>query len=453
MTVLAWVLTRSGGWPRMLLVFAATAVVSALLLTVTALLRVPEYLNGQLFDLLQDADRRRSVAFASALLTVPPLLLMHQAVRLGTVARERRFAALRVVGATPADVRLLGAIEVGLPALAGALAAVPIHKVLEGHLPRLLPPVATPAWWQTVLVVGAITGAAGTFGWRASRPVVLSPLQVARRQAPPPPRPWGLLPLAGAGAIVVSSIVAPTEYLNLPGSVTGLFGPVTAQLLGQLMIFTVIALVVFGFVSLSSWMAYVVGRQMEWRANSAALLLAARRLATEPRPPGRAAAAVGGIAAVAGGTTFTFGLTTADSQLQAFHLSVYTLIGAGLLSALLLVTATVAVHSVEFLLEDRRTVALLIAAGTPLREIQRSLRFEAALVAMPSALFGVLLGLSPTALLLMFPGSQTRTTLAAVALATVVATLALTWLAINIATRIVNPWVLRASDTDWLRAE
>lgn len=55
----------------------------------------------------------------------------------------------------------------------------------------------------------------------------------------------------------------------------------------------VVVLGVLGLMSLASWTAYRVGTYVESRARSAPVLLAARRLVTDPRPAGRAAAAVG----------------------------------------------------------------------------------------------------------------------------------------------------------------
>ena len=125
MISLAGVLLRAAGWPRNLLLAASTAFVSGLLLVVVALLRLPAHPDDRLFDVVSNPGTRSGAAFAGALLTVPALLLLHQAVRLGSATRDRRLAALRVVGATVGDIRLLGAIEVGVPTAVGAAQAQP----------------------------------------------------------------------------------------------------------------------------------------------------------------------------------------------------------------------------------------------------------------------------------------------------------------------------------------
>ena len=102
MTGLAWTLARAGGLPRMLLVAACTAVVSGLLMVAVALLLLPPQPDELLFNLVADPGVRGGTAFGTVLLTLPALMLLNQAVRLGTAARERRLAALRLAGATPA---------------------------------------------------------------------------------------------------------------------------------------------------------------------------------------------------------------------------------------------------------------------------------------------------------------------------------------------------------------
>lgn len=455
---LALVLTRTGGWPRMLLLAGCTAVVSALLLVVVALLRLPANPDELLFDLVASPGTRGGTAFAGVLLTVPPLLLLYQAVRLGTAARERRLAALRLAGATPAEVRRLGAVEVGVPALAGSTAGVGLFAllrlVLGGRPPSgppgtlwmepatglgvptvaLVPTSVAPTWWQLVLVVVGVASAGVAVGLLASRRVVVSPLGVTRRQAPPPPRPWGLLALL---AVVVLAVVA------LPLGVAP-----------TLVAIVMVALAVVGVLGLTSWTAYRVGRYAETRAGSAAMLLAARRLVAEPRPVGRAAAAVGAIAMVGGGA----GAVLADlvamhshpgqGSVDPFYLVSLGLLGVALLVSLLVAAGTLAVHSVESLLDRKRSMAALAAMGASVRDLERSQRFEAMLVALPMGLAGALLGALPLG------GLVEVSAVGAVVLAlTVVLTLGLVWAAIALATRGTRPWLRRAMSAANLRTE
>lgn len=438
---LAWTLTRAGGLGRMLLLAACTAVVSGLLLVAIAMLRLPSNPDEHLFNLVDEPGLRGGSAFATVMLTLPSLLLLHQAIRLGTAARERRLASLRLAGATPGEVRRLGALEVGFPALAGSMLGLVVYGLLRWFLGGassssatsatglgLVPSSVTPTWWQFLIVVAGVTVLGVAVGLLASRRVVVTPLGITRRQPPPPPRPWGLL-LVGLGLALGLFALNVDVFSGLAGG-------------------AVVALVILGVVSLASWAAYRVGRFAESRVASAHALLAARRLVAEPRPAGRAAAAVGGIAVVAGGSGAMLVDIIENGRLESFFVVSLALVGLALMGSLLVVIGTLAVHSVESLLDRKRSMAALAVLGTPLDVLQRSQRWEAALVAMPMALVGALFGggilgfvevRSPLGLLVI--------------LATTGVTVALVWLAILTAVRATRRWTVRAAGAGNLRAE
>jgi len=448
---LALTLTRAGGWPRMLLLGSCTAVVCTLLLIVITFARLPHTPNELLFDLVSNPGTRGGVAFATALLTLPPLLLLYQAVRLGTAARDRRLAALRLAGATPEEVRRLGALEVGIPAFAGSLAGIglfwllrlvhgdnvtidassnPGGRVYTSDL-RLLPTSVSPQWWDASLVVIATTLAGLFVGARVSRGVIVTPLGVSRRQASAPPRPWGLLLLVAA-------------VLVLPVALT--VGSASASAAAAI---AIVGLAVLGMVSLAPWAAYRAGRFAESRTASPAVLLAARRLVADPRPAGRAAAAVGAIALVSGGgAALAADLVTAGNDEPFYYISLALVAGA-LLVALLIAIGTLAVHSVESLLDRKRSVASLAALGMPLDELESAQRWEARLVAMPMATAGVLLGSATIAAL----GDHLSPVALLVLLTNVLITLGLVRLAIIAAVRMTRPWAIRAASAANLRTE
>ena len=432
----------------MLLLGSCTAVVSTLLLIVDTFARLPESPDEVLFSLVADPGTRDGTAFATALLILPPLLLLYQAVRLGTAARDRRLAALRLAGATPEEVRRLGALEVGLPALVGSVAGVGLFRLLrlllggreypgvpvsDGYVStsslRLLPTSVSPRWWEVLFVIIVTTVVGVIVGARASRGVVLTPLGVVRRQAGGRPRPWGLLLLLGAVLMLPLALTTGSDSTLAPLAVVGL--------------------AVVGLVSLAPWAAYRAGRFAESRTTSPAVLLAARRLVTDPRPAGRAAAAVGAIALVAGGGGSVAAELVASEESDPFYYISLALVGGALLVALLVAIGTLAAHSVESLLDRKRSVASLAALGMPMEELEAARRWEARLVAMPMATAGVLLGsatlvvlaehLSPMALVVLV-GSA-------------IITLGLVRLAIVAAVRMTRPWAVRAASVANLRTE
>ncbi len=295
MFALAWTMTRAGGWARSALLAGCTAAVSGLLLVAVALLLLSESRDEQLASFVRDGGTRGGVVFAVLLLTLPPLLLLDQAVRLGSAHRDRRLAALRVAGATPSEVRRLGAIEVGIPTSVGAVLGIGVFAVLRGLLGgqeydpmayygsnfAVVPTSGAPHAWHMVVVV-VVVAIAGTFvGWWASRAVVTSPLGVTRRERKRSPRPWGfsLLLLAAVLTPTALSVDHDTDFVA----------------------FVVIALIVAALVALAPWVAFVIARRLARRTDHPVSLLAAQRIIAEPGTAGRAAAAVGGIALVSGG--------------------------------------------------------------------------------------------------------------------------------------------------------
>ncbi len=443
---LALTFLRAGGLTRPLLLGAGTAAATALLLVAVAMLRLPERPDEALFDLVYEPGLRGGTAFGTALLVAPVLLMLYQVVRFGTASRERRLATLRLAGATPGEVRAIGAIEVGIPATVGAVAGLigyAVLRLLVGGEPidgagpsqrpvHLVPTTVAPTWWQFVLVVAGVAAAGVVIGWRASRHLAASPLGVSRRQPAPPPRPWGLVPV-GVAAVT---------------------GPVAATLLDHaastaLLIVTIV-LVVVGIVALAPWSAYLVARRAVRRTGSPVTLLAARHLLSEPRPAGRAAAAVGAIALVsgaAGAIEADVFLGSGSRGFDPFFVGSFALVGAALLVALAVATCTLAVHAAESLLDRRRPLAALAAAGTPVDTLYRALAREAGLATMPMAAAGALLGAGPLIWIATSPASL------AVVLAQVALTLLLVRVAVRISTATVRPWLVRTCAATNLRTE
>lgn len=455
MTGLALTLVRAGGAGRLALVAGCTAVVSGLLLVVVALLRLPRQPDELFFNLVADPGVRGGTAFATVLLAVPALLLLYQAVRLGTAARERRLASLRVAGATPGEVRFLGAVEVGLPALAGSLLGIGVFAVLRLGLGgvgpdeqlrggrasslSLVPTTVAPTWWQALLVVLGVSAAGVAVGLMASRPVIVSPLGMTRRQAPPAPRPWGLLFWLAALAVAAASIggSTPGADIELPWLEPTMPGE-----------FVVLGLVLLGILSLSPWVAYRVGRFTVARAAAAPLLLASARLVSEPRPVGRAAAAIGGIS-LCSGVLGVIAVPFAELRTtDAFYLVSLLLVAVGLVASLGVVTATLAVHSVESLWDRKRSVAALVAMGVTLNELEASRRWEVALAAVPAAVVGCTVpGLLSLSALAFTPQA------ALVYLITVLATVGLVLMATVLAVWATQGFMVRASSPAHLRTQ
>lgn len=450
MTLLALVLTRSAGLGRATLIAGCTAFVTALLLVAVAVLRLPAQPEEALFNIVADPGVRPGTLLAIGLLTLPPLLLLHQAVRLGTSARDRRLAGLRLAGATPGDVRRIGAVEVGVPAVAGGLVGILVYRalrvVLGGVDPRtdpasdprsalhLVPTTVEPPGWQVATVVLGVGLLGAGIGWWGSSGPVVSPWGLSRRQPGRAPRPWGVLLLALALLLV-----------DAPAPVRSAVD-VTAT--GYAL--TTVVLAVLGMIGLAGSAAYWTGRAAEGVASSAPTLLAARRLVTDPRPAGRAAAAVGGIALVSGGTGVLIGSALSEEHGDAQFVASLGLVVGALLAALAVVIGSLAVHSTETLLDQKRSMAALLAQGTSAGDLARCQHRELVLAALPVTVLGVVLGSLTLALI---AGAGSLLTTGVVVLVNLLLTPALVVLAAALATASTRPLVRRATSPEHLRTE
>lgn len=453
MSGLAWRLAFAGGRGRAVLLACCTAVVSGLLLVAVAVLSLPPVPAEQLFAVVAETGTRYGYVLGVVLLTLPALLLLHQVVRLGTAARERRLASLRLAGATPGDVRRIGAVEAGVPSLVGAVGGIGVYWVMRallgGNLSytqvegpgrhraaveyslRLVPTSAVPSWWQVVAVVAGVALLGVAVGLAASRHVVVTPLGVVRRSTQAPPRPWGLLVMLVAVAALFSGAV---DHPRMRGA-------------EDLVAFGGLLMLVVGLIMLAPWAAYRVGSYVARKARSGPVLIAARRLATEPRAAGRAASAVGGIGLAAGVALAVVAGLQSQSNTDAYYYVAIALVLAVLPLALLAVVGSLAVHSVESLLERKRSVAALVALGAPRDLLMSAMRWEAGLVVVPMAVGGALLGAFGLGSLV----GGTWSWLVLAALAMVLLLGGLVWLAVLLMSWLVRPWVLRAADPGNLR--
>ncbi len=429
-------MVRAGGLGRAVLIVITTALTTGLLLVAVSIARLDGAAREVLFEPIADPGTRGGAIFAVALMTVPLLLLLDQAVRLGSSSRHRRYAALNVAGATRRDLRRFGAFEVGAPALAGSLLGVGVWGILRallgqgalGDVGAMVPSQTGPGWWG-VLVVAAVAAYGVVVGMRVGSRT--AHLVRASRGMRPPPRPWsaGLLVLAAALLIV------------LPGA---------SNVEGQLLAIPMLALTVAGLAGLAPWAAYQTASWLQPRATSAAMVLATRRLMADARPAGRAAAAVGAVAFAGGAAgAFTADLQAGYDGFEPARTASLAVVVTALLLATLTIAGTLAVHSTEVLLERRREMAALVATGVPEQVIVSSQRLESTLATMPMTVIGVLIGSLGYAL-----ASGGVTVLGfLIILGSIAATVAAVALATRLSVHLVRPWVHDAVQPQHLRTE
>jgi hypothetical protein len=215
------------------------------------------------------------LAGGAVALLLPVLILIATASRLSAARREERFAAMRLVGATPGQISVISAVEATVAAIAGVAAGFALFflfRPLLYHVPFTGAPLAQgDLSLHGIDVVGVAVGvpiAAAVSARLALRRVRISPLGVNRRASSAPPRVIRIIPLLAGIAVL-----AYFDAAGKPGSNSG-------QLLELLVGFVFIVL---GLVLAGPWFTTAVSRLMAKRANRPATLIAGRRLLDNPR--------------------------------------------------------------------------------------------------------------------------------------------------------------------------
>ncbi len=224
-------------------------------------------------------------------LIVPLLVLVGTATRLAAARRETRFAAIRLVGATTRQINVLATVDAALGALAGALAGLAVFQLVRPAVAgvritgaRFFPELVAPHAWQYAAVLGGVPVVAACAALWSLRRVRVSPLGVARKTAASPPRAWRVIPLlAGLG------MFAGPVYRNGKSD--------------DLLAVVALALVMVGLMLAGPWLTMVAARLTARLTRGGATLLAARRLAADPKAAFRSVSGL--VLAVFIGTTIS----------------------------------------------------------------------------------------------------------------------------------------------------
>jgi FtsX-like permease family len=213
-------------------------------------------------------------------LLFPVLVFISTATRLAAARREQRFAAMRLAGATPWQVSVVATVEAATAAAAGTAVGFGLFFGFRSELARI-PFTGQPFFpgdmrlsLLTIVVVAlGIPAAAAVVAHVALRRVRISPLGTARRVRGRRPSAWRTLPLLAAiGELLYFTAVGPPATVN---------GQLWAYLGGG-------GLAVAGLVIAGSWLTMAGSALLARRVSRPAGLLAARRLADDPKGAFRA---------------------------------------------------------------------------------------------------------------------------------------------------------------------
>jgi hypothetical protein len=213
-------------------------------------------------------------AFGVGVLAVlfPMLVLISTATRLAASRREERFAALRLIGGTPADIREIAAVESVVSSFFGAVLGIAVwllvRPLVAGGAPigtQYFSSTVTPTGWEYAAIVVGVPMIAMVAALISLRRVQVSPLGVSRRATPKPPTFWRLILLVLGVALYVYGLSTTTKQ-----------GIAAATYFGLLL--TMAGLVIAG-----PWFTSATARLFGSVSRGAAPLLASRRLADNPK--------------------------------------------------------------------------------------------------------------------------------------------------------------------------
>lgn len=234
-------------------------------------------------------------AIACALLVPAMVGLAASAAVLGARGRERRMAALRLLGLSSGDVTRMTLVDTLVQSVIGTaagallyLATLPAWSLLTIQAMRVEPSEMILPVWLAAPVALATVLIGLVSAWWGLRRVRVSPLGVARRASSPALRWWRPVAFVAllVGAFVVVGRSADTGSALLPWVAMGL----------------ALATVLMGTAVVGPWLLQVVCRVLA-HLPSATVVWAARRVQADPRATWRRVAPLGVLAFIGGYTS------------------------------------------------------------------------------------------------------------------------------------------------------
>lgn len=331
--------------------------------------------------LLAQPGLHQGAIIALLVLCIPVVLFMGQCARVGAPARDRRLAALRLAGATPADVLRVAVVETAIAAAAGALTGFLVFRLLHARAvdantapsanverPDLLWPTDVRLAWVVIgLILLAVPIVAGFSAALMLRRVSVTPFGVVRRTQTRPPRLAPILLFAvGTGGLALFTTIDSGFDLAVPFSV--------AAPLGLALLLASVAGLLWGTAALS----HALGSFLAPRVRHPALLIASRRMVDTPYTASRTSTAV--LLAVLIGAAI-YGVREAlfaDASIRDDPLftTPFRLLDACLAIGIAVASAGLLVVAGESIVARRRSLAALVATGTPRRTLAAAILLE-----------------------------------------------------------------------------
>ncbi len=203
---------------------------------------------------------------------LPILILIGTATKLSSARREERYAALRLVGATPRQVNVAASVDAIVSALVGSAVGIGVFLLVRPALAgtsltsvRYFSDQVTPTLSGYLAVVVAVPAASAIVTLLSLRRVRTSPLGVSRKVSPPPPRAWRIIPLIVGIVLFVAGLAATSHKSIGKAAFPGLL------------------IIMVGLVVGGPWITARAARLLPRLSQGASPIFAAGRLADNPK--------------------------------------------------------------------------------------------------------------------------------------------------------------------------
>jgi hypothetical protein len=234
----------------------------------------------------------RTIGIIGAIaIILPVLLLIGISTQLGAAERGERFSALRLIGATPALVSQLAAVETGLTSLFGALGGVilarslfPLEAQFSVENTTFFPADLSVDLPTTIVLISITVLTTATAAWYRARAAPIGPLGSTWQSGEHRPRRTALLPLIVGLLMMLGATVGSITY-GQKQTITagsGSFSLTEPAIVGGFVL-TAIGLLAAGPM-ITNWISSVA----VLRTSNAADLIALNRIRRHPRATFRA---------------------------------------------------------------------------------------------------------------------------------------------------------------------
>ena len=238
--------------------------------------------NGLKSDVSLDPGSIIILSIGATILLFPIVIFVSVATQLGAAQREKRYAALRLIGATKRQVTRILLLESLLASVVGVVIGLGAFGLLQAPLQafklsgmRFNPGDLALTGGQYALIIGLTLGLTTFVNWRRMRRAQISPLGVSRSvEKVKKLRGWRpLVPATGIAIFVWLSSKPGLDWLTAHKE----------SAIPSILLLAALLLVMFGLVLAGGWLTNKLSLLAARWANNGSMLIAGKRTAVHSR--------------------------------------------------------------------------------------------------------------------------------------------------------------------------